>query len=504
MLYSLDCIHAEIKETRTMIEQADIGIAGLAAMGANLGLNFASKGYSLAIYNRTREKLDSFMERAGGENCIFPTNSIPEFAGFLKRPRKILLMVRAGQPVDEMIGRIRPHLQPGDILIDGANSSFRDTIRREAELKKDGILFVGMGISGGEEGALRGPSLMAGGSSEAWAQIKEPLTAIAAKAGNPPTVCCAHVGTSGAGHFVKMIHNGIEYADMQMIAEVYAFMKEILRMTPEEMSDVFSNWCKTEELNSYLVSITADILRGKDPSSGKYLVDVILDTAGQKGTGKWTSEAAFELGIPAPTLVEAVCARIISSLKEERMDTYSGLPGVMPDRSARREEYLGKLKNALISAKICAYAQGFSLMAAASREFGWNLEAARIAEIWRGGCIIRTSFLDEIAETFRDDPQIENLMLAPYFKDKIAVANCDWREVVSKAVRSGVAVPALSSSLAYFDSYRTARLPANIIQALRDFFGGHVFEFAEPSREETFQGKRNGFSDDISSADFNV
>jgi len=487
-----------------MNEQAEIGVAGLAVMGANLALNFASKGYSLAVYNRTREKLDSFIGRAGEGKNISATNSIPEFVSFLKSPRKIFLMIRPGQPVDEFIARIRPFLQPGDILVDGANSCYKDTIRREADLKKDGIQFVGMGITGGEEGALLGASLMAGGSSEAWNQLKEPLTAIAARSGTDKSACCAHVGTDGAGHFVKMIHNSIEFSDLQLIAEVYAFMKEVLRMQPAEMSEIFANWGKSEELNSYLVSITSELLRGKNPELGKYLVDVTIDHAGMKTTGKLTSEAAFELGVSVPTLQASLYARIVSLLKEERMEAYSTLPGVTPDRSARREEYISKLKNALISAKICTYAQGFALMSAASREFGWHLEPARIAEIWRGGFIVQSSILDEIARAFRDDPQIENLMLAPYFKNKIGLANSDWREIIGKAVKSGVAIPALSSALAYFDAYRTAQLPANIIQAMRDYFGGYMCEWTAASQAQVIQPNWSEKNDDITSTDFNV
>lgn len=487
-----------------MKEEADIGIAGLAVIGANLALNFESKGYTVALYNRTAERLDDFMEGAGKGTKIHTTGSIPEFLGFLKRPRKILMAIRAGRAVDDFINTIRPHLEPGDILMDAGNSYFKDTMRRMDELLKDGIRFVGLGVSGGEEGALHGPSIMAGCSERAWEHVKDMLTDISAKVGIDQEPCCAWLGAGGAGHFVKMIHNGIEYADMQMIAEVYAFMRDILRMSPEEMSDVFANWSKGGELSSYLITITSEILKKKDPVTGKYLVDVILDSAGQKGTGKWTSEAAFDLGVAAPTIAESVYARIISSLKDERMEAYAKLPGVETERRTDRSAFLGKLRNTLIASKICAYAQGFALITAASKEFGWKLDPARIAEIWRGGCIIRASFLDEIVNAYKADPKLENILLAPYFKNRIGIANNDWREVLAKAIRNGVAVPAIASTLAYYDSYRTAQLPANIIQALRDYFGAHMFERVDKPRGEFFHAHWSDSGMNITSTDYNV
>lgn len=486
-----------------MKEQADIGIIGLAAIGTNLALNFESKGYTVALYNRTQEKLDEFLERVGAGKKILPTKSIPEFLGFLKSPRKILLTIRPGQTIDEFIGNLKKHLIPGDIVIDAGNSFFKDTMRRSEELEQLGVRYLGIGVSSGEEGALNGPSIMAGGSMEGWKSVQEMFTDAAAKTeiGNHP--CCAWLGPNGAGHFVKLIHHGIEYADIQMIAEAYAYMRDVLRMTPEEMSSVFSAWEETPELNSYLISITSKILRKKDSVTGKYLVDAVLDTTGQKGTGKWTSGAAFELGVYAPTIAEAVFSRTVSALKEERMSAFEILPGVKQS-PGNRADGIVKLRNALYASKICAYAQGFALLAAASKEYDWNLNLAQIASIWRGGCIIRASaFLDSIMDAYTTDPKMENLLLAPFFKRAIAVVNSDWREIVSKSILNGIAVPAMSSTISYYDSCRTARLPANIIQALRDYFGSFMFERTDAPRGEFSHAQRSD-SADITSGDFNV
>ncbi len=483
--------------------QADIGIAGLAVMGANLALNFESKGYSVALYNRTAGKLDDFMENAGKDKNIHPTGSIPEFLGFLKSPRKILMTIRAGNAVDEFISQLRPHLRSGDILIDAGNSFFKDTRRRCAELKTLGVHYVGMGVSGGEEGALHGSSLMLGCSPEAWETLKEPLSAIAAKAGAP---CCARLGSDGAGHFVKMIHNGIEYAEMQMIAEAYAYMRDYLRMEAEDISTVFARWDQTEELNSYLTGITAEILKKKDKATGHYLVDVILDTAGQKGTGKWTGEAAFDLGVPAPTIAESVFARLISAQKEERMAAYEILPGTRPQRPPvfSLHEEITALMRAMTAAKLCVFAQGFAMISAASKEYRWNLQESVIARIWLGGCIIRSALLNQISASFSEMPDMENLLLCPYFKNALANANHDWRKVAATALQNGIAMPALTSTIAYYDSIRTARLPANIIQALRDYFGSHLFERVDAPRGRMFHGDWFESAANITSTDYNV
>ncbi len=483
--------------------QADIGIAGLAVMGANLALNFESKGYSVALYNRTSGKLDDFMDHAGRDKDIHTTSSIPEFLGFLKTPRKILMTIRAGSAVDDFISQLKPHLVPGDILIDAGNSFFKDTRRRSEELENMGIHYVGLGVSGGEEGALHGSSLMAGCSQTAWDALKEPLSAIAAKAGAP---CCARVGSDGAGHFVKMIHNGIEYAEMQMIAEAYAYMRDFLHLEPEEISTVFNRWDQTEELNSYLTGITAEILKKKDKATGRYLVDVILDTAGQKGTGKWTGEAAFDLGVPAPTIAESVFARLISAQKEERMAAFEVLPGANPVRPPATvlHQEIQALMRAMTAAKLCVFAQGFSLISAASKEYRWNLREAVIARIWLGGCIIRSAMLNQISAAFEENPDLENLLLCPYFKNGLATANSDWRSVVAKAVTNGIAMPAISSTIAYYDAIRTARLPANIIQALRDYFGSHLFERVDAPRGRMFHGDWYESTANITSTDYNV
>lgn len=483
--------------------QADIGIAGLAVMGANLALNFESKGYTVALYNRTTGKLDEFMDRVGSDKNFHTTGSIPEFLGFLKSPRKILMMIRAGSGVDEFIQSLRPHLRPGDILIDAGNSFFKDTIRRSQELESIGVRYVGMGVSGGEEGALNGPSLMLGCDKTAWNDLQEMLCSISAKADAP---CCARVGANGAGHFVKMIHNGIEYAEMQMIAESYAYMRDLLHLTPDEMSDVFRHWNQTDELNSYLTGITAEILKKKDSVTGRYLVDIILDSAGQKGTGKWTSEAAFELSVPAPTIAESVFARIISNLKEERMAAFEVLPSVPPVRppSPVLREEIRTLMRAFMAAKVCVLAQGFSLITAASKEYGWKIQPQIVARIWQGGCILRSAILEKVAEAYETNPKLDNLLLDPYFKNIIASTNFDWRDTVAKAVRSGIALPAFSSTVAYYDAIRTARLPANIIQALRDYFGAHMFERIDEPRGHFFHADWYDSSTKITSTDYNV
>lgn len=484
--------------------KADIGIAGLAVMGANLALNFESKGNKVALYNRTEEKLEYFMSSVGKDKNFQATSSIPEFLGFLEHPRKIIMMIRAGKPVDDFIRNLEPHLVPGDILIDAGNSFYGDTRRRAESLKKLGVEYVGLGISGGEEGAFYGPSLMAGCSEKAWKELEGPLNAIAAKAEGK--TCCARVGTDGAGHFVKMIHNGIEYADMQLIAEAYAYMRDGLKMTPDEMSRAFERWNTTPELGSYLIGITANILKKKDADTGNYLVDMILDTAGQKGTGKWTSEAAFDLSVSTPTIAESVFARIVSALKEERMEAYELLPGCEVKELGRvsRTQELEKLKHALTAAKLCVFAQGFSLITTAAKAFKWKIDPAEVADIWQGGCIIRAAMLTDIAQAYRKDPKLENLLLSPVFRNMLATVNSDWRNIASYCIRSNIAIPALSSTIAYYDSFRTAKLPANMIQALRDYFGSHMFERIDAPRGKMFHAEWFDSATKITSTDYNV
>ncbi|MBO5960064.1 MAG: NADP-dependent phosphogluconate dehydrogenase, partial [Lentisphaeria bacterium] len=392
-----------------------------------------------------------FKSTAGKDKNFVSTSSVPEFLGMLEHPRKIIMLIRPGKPVDDFIKQMEAHLSPGDILIDAGNSFYRDTQRRATALKKQGIEYVGLGISGGEEGAFFGPSLMAGCSDKAWKELKELLTGIAAVADGKS--CCARVGTDGAGHFVKMIHNGIEYADMQIIAEAYAYMRDGLQMTPDEMSRAFERWNTTPELGSYLIGITANILKKKDADTGNYLVDMILDTAGQKGTGKWTSEAAFDLSVSTPTIAEAVFSRIVSALKEERMEAYELLPGCEVKELGRvsRTQELEKLKHAVTAAKLCVFAQGFSLITTAAKSFGWKIDPAEIADIWQGGCIIRAAMLTDIAKAYRQDPKLENLLLSPVFRNLLASVNSDWRNIASYCIRSNIAIPAISSTIAYYD-----------------------------------------------------
>lgn len=463
--------------------KADIGIVGLAVMGQNLALNIADHGSTVAVFNRTLSKTDEFLSNIGSvgeaqKKKIIPTHSYEEFVASLAAPRKILLMVKAGSAVDDTIAQLVPLLDAGDIIIDGGNSYFSDTRRRMEELKRRGFLFVGTGISGGEEGARHGPSIMPGGSAVAWPHIKDLFQKIAAKAGPRHDIpCCEWVGPDGAGHYVKMVHNGIEYADMQLICEAYFLMKMLLGMTPPEMHEVFSQW-NQGRLRSYLIEITADILQKKDPATRLFLIDSIRDAAGQKGTGKLTTQNALDLGVPAPTLAEAVIARSMSALKDERVSASAVLPG--PKRSkksfVKRAELLEKIHDALYASKIVAYAQGFALLKEASLEYGWNLNFGSIALLWREGCIIRAQFLEDIKKAYDEDPALKNLLRAPYFCDAISHTQNNWRDVVSAAVQHGIAAPAFSSALAYYDAYRSAALPANLLQAQRDYFGAHTYE----------------------------
>jgi 6-phosphogluconate dehydrogenase len=450
-----------------------IGVIGLAVMGKNLALNIESRGYSVAVYNRSREKTDEFLKEAEGKNIV-GTYSIEEFVNALEKPRKILLMVKAGAPTDATIEQLKPYLEKGDILIDGGNTYFKDTQRRNKELAELGIHFIGAGVSGGEEGALKGPSIMPGGQKEAHELVRPIFEAIAAKVNGEP--CTTYIGPDGAGHYVKMVHNGIEYGDMQLIAEAYFLLKHVLGLSAQELHEIFVEWNKGE-LDSYLIEITADIFTKIDEETGKPLVDVILDKAGQKGTGKWTSQSALDLGVPLPLITESVFARFISAMKDERVKASKLLsgPAVKPFEGDRAH-FIEAVRRALYMSKICSYAQGFAQMKAASDEYNWNLQYGNIAMIFRGGCIIRAQFLQKIKEAYDRDPQLPNLLLDPYFKEIVENYQQALREIISVAVMRGIPVPAFSSALAYYDSYRMETLPANLIQAQRDYFGAHTYE----------------------------
>ncbi|HPT93883.1 MAG TPA: decarboxylating NADP(+)-dependent phosphogluconate dehydrogenase [Limnochordia bacterium] len=454
--------------------KADIGLIGLAVMGENLVLNMESKGYTVAVYNRTVQKVTDFVEgRAKGKNII-GTYSLQELVDSLKKPRKIMLMVKAGQPVDAFIEQLIPLLEKGDVIIDGGNSHFEDTNRRTKRVEEAGLLYIGTGVSGGEEGALKGPSIMPGGSPDAWPLVKPIFQSIAAKVADG-TPCCQWVGKEGAGHFVKTVHNGIEYGDMQLISEAYYIMRYALGMSAQEMHEVFAEWNKGE-LDSYLIQITSEILAKVDQETKKPMVELILDAAGQKGTGKWTSQTALDLGIAAPTIAEAVFARCLSAVKEERAAASKVLSGPTGTYDGDRKAFVEDIRQALYASKICSYAQGFALMREASKEFGWDLNFGDIALMWRNGCIIRAQFLERIKEAFDQNPDLPNLLIAPYFKEAVEKAQPGWRRVVVKAVELGLPIPAFSSALAYFDGYRRETLWANMIQAQRDYFGAHTYK----------------------------
>jgi 6-phosphogluconate dehydrogenase len=454
--------------------QCDIGIIGLAVMGENLALNLESKGFSVAVFNRTTEVTEKFAAgRAKGKN-IQPTRTMEEFVAALKKPRIAMMMIKAGKPVDIVIGEIAPLLERGDVLIDGGNSLFTDTQRRGKELEGTGIHFVGMGVSGGEEGALKGPSLMPGGSRESWDIIAPIFRKIAAQVDGEP--CCRYMGPDGAGHYVKMVHNGIEYGDIQLICEAYAILKDILEMQAPELADVFAEWNKGE-LDSYLIQITSEIFRKIDPDTGRPLVDMILDKAGQKGTGIWTLQSAIRQSVVISTINAAVEARVISSRKEERVAASKILPQPRARKfTGNRARFVDAIRDALYASKIVSYAQGMELLRSGSTEYKWNLNLSDIATIWRGGCIIRAKFLNRIVEAYQRDPALHNLLLDRYFTRAIKKAQRNWRVAVTTAIKHGVPVPAFSASLAYFDSYRSAWLPANLLQAQRDFFGAHTYE----------------------------
>ena len=479
-----------------MQEKADFGLVGLAVMGENLVLNIESRGFTVAVYNRTVEKVDQFVQGRGKGKKFVGAHTIPELVASLKTPRKIMLMVKAGKPVDDFIELIIPHLEAGDIIIDGGNSHFPDSIRRTKYLESKGFLFIGTGVSGGEEGALRGPSIMPGGSPAAWPHVKPIFQSIAAKV-TDGTPCCDWVGNDGAGHFVKMVHNGIEYGDMQLICEAYQMMSELLGMTADEIHEVFKKW-NTGDLDSYLVEITRDILAYKDADS-KPLVDKILDTAGQKGTGKWTSVASLDLGIPLTLISEAVYARCLSAIKDERVAASKVLSGPKAKFSGDKQAFLADLEKALYASKIVSYAQGFTLMRAAADEFKWSLKYGSIALLWRGGCIIRSAFLGKIKEAFDNNPSLANLLLDPFFSEKIDASQESWRRVISTAVLNGAWVPAFSTALNYYDGYRNARLPANLLQAQRDYFGAHQYERIDKPRGEFFHTNWTGRGGEVTS-----
>jgi 6-phosphogluconate dehydrogenase len=459
--------------------QAEIGLIGLGVMGQNLALNIADHGHPIAVYNRTASRTEEFA--ASEEAKCMPVTPCPTLEALLaavRRPRAIILMIKAGEPTDQQIDELASMLDPGDIIIDGGNARYTDTIRRERTLRERGLQFLGTGISGGEEGARHGPSIMAGGADDAYARVIAVFDSIAAKVDGEP--CCAHIGPDGAGHFVKMLHNGIEYADMQLIAESYAIMKDVLGLSYPEMQAIFADWNRGE-LDSYLIEITADILGKNDPETGKPMAEIILDRAAQKGTGAWAVTAALELGAPAPVLAAAVGARSLSMLKEERMRAAESLAGPKEQFEGDRTAFVAALRDTLLAAKVCAYAEGFAIMAAAGEAHGWPLDFGTIATIWRGGCIIRARFLRRIKEAYERDSAVANLLIDPYFADLVTRAQPAWREVVAAATSHGVAIPALTSALAYFDGYRSARLPANLLQAQRDYFGAHTYERVDRS-----------------------
>jgi 6-phosphogluconate dehydrogenase len=485
-----------------MKELSDIGLIGLAVMGENLVLNMESKGFRVSVFNRTVEKVDKFMEGRGKGLNIYGAHSLEDFVASLKAPRKVFLMVKAGAAVDAFIDKLIPVLSPGDIIIDGGNTHFPDTARRTEYVESKGLLYVGTGVSGGEEGALKGPSMMPGGSPPAWPYVKPIFQGICAKVadGSP---CCDWVGEGGAGHFVKMVHNGIEYGDIQLICECYQIMKDILGMTNEEMHETFAEWNKGD-LDSYLIEITRDILAKKD-DEGRYVLDYILDTAGQKGTGKWTAVSALDQGVPLTLIGESVFARCLSAQKEERVAASGILHGPGPAKFAGdRAAFLEDLRKALFAAKVVSYAQGYALMRAAAKEYGWNLNYGGIALMWRGGCIIRSVFLGRIKEAFDKDPDIANILLDPYFSGKLAEAQQGWRNVLCTAIQNGVPAPCMTAGLQYYDGYRCSRLPANMLQAQRDFFGAHTYERTDRPRGEFFHTNWTGHGGDTVSSTYNA
>lgn len=481
--------------------QADIGLIGLAVMGQNLALNMNDHGFIVAVFNRTVSKVDDFLQGPAKNSQIIPAHSLEEMISKLKRPRRVMLMVKAGSAVDDFIEQCLPHLEKGDIIIDGGNSLFTDTTRRCLELDKKGILFIGTGISGGEEGARHGPSIMPGGNSKAWPAIKNIFQSIAAKAENGEP-CCDWVGEEGAGHYVKMVHNGIEYGDMQLICEAYSLLKNCLGIGNEELHQIFNQW-NEGELNSYLIEITSQIFGYKD-ENGEYLVDKILDVAGQKGTGKWTVINASELGIPLTLIGEAVFARCLSSLKDERVEASKVLQGPSQKFMGDKNDFIQSVKQALYASKIISYAQGFMLMRQAAQEYHWNLNYGNIALMWRGGCIIRSRFLTNIKQAYDKNPKLENLLLDEFFYQALNARQQNWRKVVSTSTLMGFATPCLSTALAFYDGYRSEKLPVNLLQAQRDFFGAHTYERVDKPRGQFFHTNWTGTGGVVSSSSYNA
>jgi 6-phosphogluconate dehydrogenase len=460
------------------------GVIGLAVMGENLALNVERNGFPIAVYNRSRDKTDKFMETRAQGKQVKATYSIEEFCAALATPRKILLMVQAGEPVDKVIQQLKPLLDKGDVIIDGGNSLFEDTERRTQELEGAGFTFIGMGVSGGEEGALNGPSMMPGGTETAYRNIEPILTKIAAQVDDGP--CVTYIGKGGAGHYVKMVHNGIEYGDMQLIAEAYDLLKNVAGLDHQQLHQVFTDWNQTDELNSYLIEITADIFKYIDPETNKPLVEMILDAAGQKGTGRWTVQSALEFGVSIPTIIAAVNARIMSSIKTERVAASAVLTGPEGKFTGDIKVFIDQVRDALYCSKICSYAQGMALLSAASEAEGYNLNLSEISRIWKGGCIIRAGFLNKIKDAFKADPKLANLLLAPEFRQTILDRQTAWREVIAQAAKLGIPVPAFSASLDYFDSYRRASLPQNLTQAQRDYFGAHTYKRIDKPATDSF------------------
>ena len=484
---------------------ADIGLIGLAVMGENLVLNMESHGYTVAVYNRTTSKVDEFLAGRGKGKKFVGTHSPKELVAAIKRPRKMMMLVKAGQPVDDTIAQVAPFLEPGDILIDGGNTHFPDTTRRMKEANAKGLLYVGTGVSGGEEGALKGPSIMPGGNEKAWPEVKPIFQAIAAKVkdGGKDAPCCDWVGPEGAGHFVKMVHNGIEYGDMQLICESYQLLKDLCGLNAAELQQVFARWNKGV-LDSYLIEITADIFGYTDPDTGKPLVDQILDTAGQKGTGKWTVDSATENGVALTLIAEAVFSRCLSAMKDERVAASKVLAGPQPATVADPQQLINDVEMALYASKIVSYAQGYALMAAQAKASNWTLNNGGIALMWRGGCIIRSAFLGKIKEAFDRNPGLVNLLVDPYFAAELGRALHGWRRVIAAGVTHGVPLPAMSSALAYYDGYRTARLPANLLQAQRDYFGAHTYERLDKPRGQFFHTNWTGRGGTTASTTYTV
>lgn len=484
-----------------MNKKADIGLIGLAVMGENLVLNMESHGFTVAVFNRTVDKVDKFVAGRGAGKKIIGAHSLEDFVALLERPRKVMMLVKAGKPVDDFIEKLIPLLEPGDIIIDGGNSHFPDTIRRTKYVESKGLLYIGAGVSGGEEGALKGPSMMPGGSPQAWRSVKNIFQSVAAKV-EDGVPCCDWVGEDGAGHFVKMVHNGIEYGDMQIINEAYHLMKELLGMDAFEQYEVFEKW-NSSKLNSYLIEITRDILAYKD-MDGNPLVEKILDTAGQKGTGKWTAVSALDLGIPLTLIGESVFSRCLSAQKGLRVKASREILGVSPNFKGDKQQFINDLEEAIYASKIISYAQGYDLMMQAAKEHSWSLNYGGIALMWRGGCIIRSIFLGDIKKAFDKDPALENLLFDSFFKNAVEKAQAGWRRVCATALENGIPVPAMTSALCYFDGFRNGRLPANLLQAQRDYFGAHQYERIDKPRGQFFHTDWTGHGGNTASSTYDV